>query len=667
MSITRLILVVFLGLLPFTVASAEGLTPLDVAKIRWAGQVKVSPDGHYLVYTVSKPKVPGEPGFKSTVPDPEIHLYNLKTKTDRVLISGDEKLRGLTWLAGSRTLAFLTKRKGDDKTTLYTLAADGGEAVRRLSFKRDIEGFSVAPDGRRVAFLARDEKPQATDLREKMGFDQEIFEEDWLSSRVYLGKLDAITDDLKPLPVDGHISSVSFSPKPGDDRLCVVTAPNPGVDASLVYQSVKVVDLKGSVLTTVSRQGKLGAVRWSPDGSLLAFTAGVDQHDPDDGSLMVADGRSGQVKNLTAGFSGRVDDFSWKSTKELVLVVSIGCDSKLELLGVDSKMKELPFSSDLNFVEVDVARDGTVVTSADSSAFPQEVFVQGQRITHSNPWLKTKTLSKQEVVTYTARDGLKIEGVLIHPVGVTGAAPTIMVVHGGPESHVSDGWVTGYSTLGQLAANRGYAVFYPNYRGSTGRGLDFSKSSQGDPAGKEFDDLIDAIDYLVARGITDKAKVGITGGSYGGYATAWCSTRYSDRFAAGVMFVGISDKISKVGTTDIPDEEYLVHARKRPWEDWAFFAERSPLRHIESAHTPLLILHGKDDPRVHPTQSLELYRYLKLVGKAPVRLVFYPGEGHGNRKAAARYDYTLRVMQWFDTYLKGKGGTKPAPELDYAL
>src|SRR5690606_12470890 len=202
--------------------------------------------------------------------------------------------------------------------------------------------------------------------------------------------------------------------------------------------------------------------------------------------------------------------------------------------------------------------------------------------------------------------------------------------HGGPESHYKNGWLTGYSSFGQLAAARGFAVFYPNYRGSTGRGVAFSKLSQGDPAGLEFDDLVDAVDHLIEIGLVDRDKVGVTGGSYGGYATAWLSTRYSDRFAAGVMFVGISNKISKVGTTDIPNEEFLVHARKRPWENWQFFLERSPIYYADDSTTPLLILHGEDDPRVDPGQSHELYRHLKLRGQAPVRLVLYPGEGHGN-------------------------------------
>jgi dipeptidyl aminopeptidase/acylaminoacyl peptidase len=241
-----------------------------------------------------------------------------------------------------------------------------------------------------------------------------------------------------------------------------------------------------------------------------------------------------------------------------------------------------------------------------------------------------------------------------------------MYVHGGPESHVSNGWVTSYSRPGQVGAARGFAVFYPNYRGSTGRGVDFSKLGQADAAGKEFDDLVDGVDHLVAMGLVDKNKVGITGGSYGGYASAWGATYYSDRYAASVMFVGISDNVSKLGTTDIPEEMFLVHHRKRLWDDWDYFLNSSPIRHVERHRTPTLILHGKEDPRVHPSQSLELHRHLKTLGQAPVRLVFYPGEGHGNRRAAARLDYNVRMLRWMEHYLQGPGGDPPDYTIDYA-
>ncbi|KKK55597.1 hypothetical protein LCGC14_3072950, partial [marine sediment metagenome] len=284
-----------------------------------------------------------------------------------------------------------------------------------------------------------------------------------------------------------------------------------------------------------------------------------------------------------------------------------------------------------------------------------------------NPWLEQVKLAPQEIVTYQARDGQKIEGLLIRPLGEEKGKryPLVLIVHGGPEAHFQNGWITRYAEPGQMLAANGFAVFYPNYRGSTGRGVEFSMRGQSDYGGKEFDDLIDAVDHLVEIGLVDKDKVGVTGGSYGGFASAWCATRHSERFAASVMFVGISDNVSKVGTTDIPEEMYLVHHRKRLWEDWDYFIERSPIRHVEKNRTATLILHGEDDPRVHPSQSLELYRHLKTLGQAPVRLVWYPGEGHGNRRAASRLDYNLRMLRWMQHYLQGPGGKSPDFTLDY--
>jgi dipeptidyl aminopeptidase/acylaminoacyl peptidase len=132
------------------------------------------------------------------------------------------------------------------------------------------------------------------------------------------------------------------------------------------------------------------------------------------------------------------------------------------------------------------------------------------------------------------------------------------------------------------------------------------------------------------------------------------------------MYAGITDNLSKMGTSYIPNEMFLVHQRVRLWDDWQLFLERSPVFHAGRSRTPLLIAHGTADKRVHPGQSMELYRHLKLRSQAPVRLVFYPGEPHGNRRAAARFDYNLRLLRWFEHYLKGPGGAPPPYTLDYS-
>ena len=646
---------------------AEGMTSLDVARLKLVGGAKISPDGGYILYTVAEPRDPSDSDFENGSAKNIVHLYNTKTGQDRVFIGTDDNLRSVHWSPDSKSLFFLSKRNGEKQTSLYAIPVDGGEARKVLSYENGISSYTVAPDGNRVAFVATEAEDKAKKKLSDKGFNQEVFEEEWRNARIFVTRLEADTKGLKPLEIEGHVSDVQWSPKAGDDRLLVVKAKDPSVDAELMYRRTHIISTSGQELATIANPGKLGQLAWSPDGARVALVAGVDINDPDDAVIFVADSKTGSMKALTAEAKGRVDNFAWNGADKILAAMSFGVDSKLMNISVSGGMSEAKSDPSLNYLDVDVSKTGAVAFVADSASHPRELFLNGKRLTDSNPWLKTRQLAKQSVVKYKARDGLEIEGILISPLNATGPAPTILTVHGGPESHYDDGWLTYYSMPGQVGAAKGYAVFYPNYRGSTGRGVEFSKTSQGDPAGKEFDDLIDAVDHLIETGVTDGKKVGVTGGSYGGYATAWLSTRYTDRFAAGVMFVGISDKISKVGTTDIPDEEYLVHARKRPWENWDFFAERSPIRYVEQARTPLLIMHGKDDPRVHPTQSMELFRFLKVLGQTPVRLVLYPGEGHGNRKAAARYDYNLRMLRWFDTYLQGAGGEKPEVEIDYNL
>jgi len=365
--------------------------------------------------------------------------------------------------------------------------------------------------------------------------------------------------------------------------------------------------------------------------------------------------------------------FAWADPSTIVLVGARGTGTEVVTVPVAGGSRTpLVAPGPAVWDGVHRAADGTLVLLGESAAHPPEVFLaEGpgaapRKLTDSNPWLAQRALAPQRTVVFEARDGLKLEGLLVEPLGRKGDArvPLVVVVHGGPEGHFSDGWLTRYANPGQVLAGKGFAVFYPNYRGSTGRGLAFSKTSQGDPAGKEFDDLVDGVDHLVKAGLVDPARVGITGGSYGGYATAWGATFYSDRFAAGVMFVGISDLASKGGTTDIPVEDVEVHLMSEPWKRADLNRERSPLTWVEKAKTPLLILHGTDDPRVHPTQSLMLYRYLKRRGQVPVRLVRYPGEGHGNRRAASQLDLSIRLVRWFEHYLQGRGGAPPPAEVD---
>jgi dipeptidyl aminopeptidase/acylaminoacyl peptidase len=649
--------------------AAEGLTPWQLARMRSVSSAAISPDGARIAYTLSVPRRP--PEEEDGPPWSQLHVVSRDGRS-RPYVAGAVTVSDVQWTPDGREISFVARRGSDEFAGVYVIAADGGESRKVISHGADIGACSWSPDGRRVAFLATEEKPKKRRDLEKKGFDQQVLEESAPFVRLWVASREA-TAPARQVAVDGSVSQVKWSPSGAS--LAITVAPSPAIDDDYMKRKVEIVDAEsGKVLARVDTPGKLGPIAWSPNGRSLALISAADPNDPAASRLLVVPAEGGTPRDLLPGGEAGVTAFAWESADDLLYVADQGVETTIGRVRRDGSGRRTlvpaggPVLSSLQVAP----RARVAATLGQTAQFPSEVFVfpsdaaAPRRLTDSNPWLSGVALGRQEVVRFRARDGLELEGLLIRPVASpAGPAPLILTVHGGPEGHYRNGWLTGYADPGQVAAAKGLAVFYPNYRGSTGRGVAFSKLGQKDPAGREFDDLVDAVDHLVGAGVADRAKVGITGGSYGGYATAWCSSRYSERFAAGVMFVGISDLVSKAGTTDIPNEEYMVHARQWPWENWQFMMERSPIFYADRVRTPLLILDGKEDPRVHPGQSLAFYRYVKERGKAPVRLVLYPKEGHGNRTAAHRLDYNLRMIRWMEHYLKGPAGPPPAWELDY--
>lgn len=654
-------------------ATDDVLTPFDVARVKSVTYAVIAPDGKHMAYTRS---VPRQPFVDETGPAwSELHVSDAAGQS-RPYITGKVNVASIRWTPDGTGISFLAKRGDDKHRSLYVIPLAGGEARRVLKHKTDIAEYSFSADGTRIVFTAKDERDKEKKKLQDKGFNQEVYEEDFLKVRAWIATTG--DDDAKPTPLDlpGIPSDIVMAPV--GSHLAVSLAPTPLIDDHYMKRKLHVFDANdGSIVSSFQNPGKIAKPVWSPDGKHLAVVSAEDINDPSAGRLMIADPGDGSLHDILPDYLGQVASIAWQDNDTVMFLGDEGVWTTLKKIGRDgTALKTLVEGGRHVLGALSLSQDGLnagVVSSAPTH--PPELFTIShgdlipRRLTDSNPWLKDKRLAKQEVITHTARDGVELEGILIRPLDEKPGQryPLIVYVHGGPEAHNHNAWLTRYSNPGQVAGAQGYAVFIPNYRGSTGRGVAFSKMGQADYGGKEFDDLIDAVDHLIAIGLVDKDRVGVTGGSYGGFATAWCSTYHSERFAAGVMFVGISDHVSKGGTTDIPNEMFLVHARKRLWDDWDFFLERSPIRYVEKARTPLLIMHGKDDPRVHPSQSMELYRYLKVYGQTPVRLVWYPGEGHGNRKSAAQLDYNLRMMRWFDHFLKNDGKQPPDYEIEYGF
>jgi dipeptidyl aminopeptidase/acylaminoacyl peptidase len=641
-------------------AQQRAFTPLDIAKIQNVGAVQISPDARHVAYTLS---VPADPLTVNAPNSTHLYVADVATGTATALITSGGGIGNVSFRPQSGTITFTSRREGDAATSLYEIPVSGGEPVRLLTHVTNILGYQFAADGNHVIFMAN----EVLNLPENpLPYQPILFEQNRPNRKAYLQNVSVEGHPAHLIDIPGSAYNAVFSPD--RSHIAISAAPTPEVDDQYMAQTIHIVRYQGrEVIASLANEGKLGSIHWSPDGTRLALVAGNDIHDPIDGRLMIVSVEDGaKPVNILPDFEGKIEQIRWSDANTIHMIVSEGVNRAFATVRPDgSRFTRVIAPGGPMLTAFSVANDGTIAFAANTSTHPSEVYVYKRarrntweltRLTNVNPWFSEMQFARQDVVRYPARDGAyTIEGILFYPLNYESGKtyPLITVVHGGPEAHYSNGWLMGYSTPGHFGAAEGYFVFMPNYRGSTGRGLAFAMSSQADLAGKEFDDIVDGVDYLIAQGLVDRDRVGVTGGSYGGYATAWMSTYYSERFAAGVMFVGISNNISKWGTSDIPEELYLVHARKRLWDDWMDKLRSSPIYYVDRAQTPLLIMHGANDTRVHPAQSMELFRHIKVrKPEVPVELVLYPGEGHGNTRSTSRYDYNLRMIEWFNRYLK---------------
>ncbi|ADT70328.1 MAG: dipeptidyl aminopeptidase/acylaminoacyl peptidase [Pseudoalteromonas tetraodonis] len=662
-----------IGLSSSVAFAQSAITVEDIPKIKSVIQTSVSPDGDNVAFTRSLPRTlyVDENGSNYS------ELYVVDDKgVERPFITGSVNIKSIEWSNDSKTIYFLAKLKDDKFTSLYQIPVDGGQAQPVLALKdTSISSYKLSPDNKQVAILAMPAADKSEKELKKLGFKAEVYEMGLKNKQLFIVDLAKADKPLTPtaLNVDNYVSDVNWAAN--GEKLLVKTQPTALIDDKYTKSMWHLFDIASNKVTlSFKTEGKLGDAELSHDGKYIAILGAEDKHDPATGRLFIADTKTAEITEWLPDFMGHVVDFEWSHKRNtLNFIANVGTQSFVASIKTGSnKYKKLVNEGEFIASQLSVSdSDKTLALRGNTAKHPNEVFIvrsnKATRLTDSNSWLNDKRFAKQETITLKARDGVELDGVLVYPLDYEKGTryPLIMSVHGGPESHDKDGWVTNYSRPGQMGAARGYAVFYPNYRGSTGKGVDYSKLGQNDYAGKEFDDLVDFKNHLVDMGLVDTKRVGITGGSYGGYASAWGATKLTKHFAASVMFVGVTNQLSKFGTTDISNEMNLVHARSYPWDKWQWYLERSPIYWAGQSETPLLIMHGKDDPRVHPAQSMELYRYMKVQGK-DVRLVYYPGEGHGNRKVAAQYDYSLRLMRWMDNYLMEGKKEMPAFEIDHA-
>jgi dipeptidyl aminopeptidase/acylaminoacyl peptidase len=509
--------------------------------------------------------------------------------------------------------------------------------------------YAWSSTGEAIAYTEREPVPDEVAARRARGDDAIVAGENQRHVRLWIEMLDS--EERRAItPADRTVWDFAWAPD--GRRLAVQTTATPAIDDSYMFRELATVNAAGGGLErVVETPGKLGNVAWSPDGTKLAFVGAVSTNDPLAQSVFVVSAQ-GEAVNRTPNFGGSVTWLSWVDDQAVVFLANEGTKTTLNRVGsVQAAVQRVGGGGPeiISSVRFD-ANTRTFAAVASTSSHPNEVHVGSvsggtvERITHHNARLEDVQLADQETIEWTHPDGTTIEGVLLHPVDEQPGVryPLAILPHGGPEGISRDGWTTSALYPAQVLAARGYAVLMPNYRGSAGRGVAFSKGDHRDLGGKEFEDVIAGIDFLAGRGLVDVERVGSSGTSYGGYFSAWAGTRHHDRFKAAITFAGISNWMSFTGTTDIPYEMSLVH-----WDLWWFDDpelawDRSPLAHVSKDNSPTLVAHGAADERVHGV---------------PTGLVVYPREPHGLRERAHQLDFMHRVIEWLDQYVKNASPT----------
>ncbi|OGF59293.1 MAG: hypothetical protein A2Y62_15195 [Candidatus Fischerbacteria bacterium RBG_13_37_8] len=653
------IALMFLSTLNF---ADELFTPEDTFNLKNCSSATISPNGEWIAYLLSYQREANDkpgPAYRN------LYLVSTRTKQVKPFIIGKENVSSIQWSPDGKEIAFLLSRGEKSKTQIWSIRIDGGESQQLTNSESDINNFQWHPSSKKIAYVAATTQTKREEALAEKGYNFIYFEENLKHLNLYMIEKKDSASYPQPEQLTRDITVWDFIFSNDGNLIALSASPKNLVDHSYMFKKIHLLHLQNNELKLlVNNPGKLGNFQFSPDDSMLVYTAAKMREDHAVSQVYIANLNGGEPKNLTPeNFRGHISWAAWKDNSNIVYHAGEGVWNTLSLVNVKGGERNIILdgkTTGIIFTSPECTKDLKHFAFIGSTAeIPSEVYYwqyggKLQKLTDVNSWVAQRMLGKQEKITWKARDNRQIEGIIIYPVNYKqgNKYPLIVSVHGGPEYHYTNGWLTNYFEPAQVYSGKGYVSFFPNYRASTGYGIDFAMEGYGDAAGKEFDDIADGIKYLADIGLADANKVGLGGGSYGGYAAAWFSSYYTQYVKAVVMFVGISDLISKKGSTDIPYEELYVHSGKKLDESWEFQLKRSPIYYAAQSKSAVLIVGGADDPRVHPSQSLEYYRRLKMNNHPAVRLVQYPGEGHGNRKQPGRIDILHRQLQWYDWYVK---------------
>ena len=590
---------------------------------------------------------------------------------------------GPAWSPDGQQVVFTTDMSG--RLNLWKVNASGGWPVQ-LTQSDDGQVNSVwSPDGKWIVFQQDRAGNEMFDLYAIPGDGGET---------INLTKTDEISEEFPRWSPDGKTLAITIKPKTSSV-----------IDISLLDWATRQVH----PLTSEATSNHLwGIVAWSPDGkTIYANRDEVSWTDSDAYSVDVATGR---VENLTP-HQGKVlyDASSLSPDGKTLLITSNENGGFQNVALLDVATKKLTWVTDINWEanSRDFSPDGrsfTYVLNEDGRTHsylvdratgraekvlmpeglnfptgnPNAFAPEGDRLllSHQNSttptdlWvcdltgrkatqltfsaiasLRSAQMPPSQIVHYKSFDGKIISAFLWMPYNLKrdGSNPALVIPHGGIAGQLMDYWNTDVAAL----ASRGYICIAPNFRGSTGYGIEFQKANFQDLGGGDLRDVVSAAEFLKATGYVDAKKIGITGGSYGGFMTLMAVGKTPDRWAAGVELYGIINWFTMLQHSDPLINQSWRSLLGDPEKDRKVYEAASPISYIKDARAPLLVLQGDNDIWVPKEEADQVVDILKKEGRT-VEAHYYPNEGHVFLKRENQIDSIRRTVEWFDRYLKSK-------------
>lgn len=632
----------------------RSLKPSDIYRQQNVGSPQISPEGKWVAYTLSS-----------------IDSAKNKRNSDIWMVSwnGEESIQ-LThtlesesqpkWSPDGKYLSFTSARNNLDNSQIWLMDRRGGEAKQLTEFKKaDLQDYAWSPDSKKIVLVIKTQTDTSKSPKpiviDRYHFKRDI--EGYLTKKpTHLYLYDLETKKIDTLTKGNYDET---SPKWSPDGTQIAFVSNRTSDPDRNQNSdIWIIDAKsGAELKQITTWfGADSSPEWSPDGTQIAYlrsTSSENYFMYDQSVLCVVSKSGGEPKLLSKSLDRPVDNFQW--TKDGVSIMALVTDDRIKYVAqfsvADGKMAKVA-GGNRGFRSLERHPSGSLLTTMSDSQTPAELYVvengNSRRLTkHQNDFLAPLNLASVEGFTSKSKDGTLVSNLLFKPANaITGQKlPTIFFIHGGPVGQ--DDY--SFDLSRQMLAAAGYAVVAVNYRGSNGRGLDYSKTISADWGNKEVLDILGAADYVAQNGIADPEKLGIGGWSYGGILTDY--TIASDmRFKAASSGAGVAMVSSLYGV-----DQYIMQYDNElglPWKNFDKYVQLSyPFLKADRIKTPTQFMSGESDFNVPTAGSEQMYQALKSLG-TPTELIIYPGQFHGLTNPSFIKDRFERYIAWFDKYLK---------------